>query len=99
MEQVYVDSKAALVIHPIDNVAVALCDLQAGEECVLRLGEQVSVITLLEDIQFGHKIALQHIAANGRVLKYGEEIGKMHTPVEKGGWIHTHNMFCDRGKK
>ena len=99
MQELFPDQKAALVIHPDDNVAVALSHLKSGDKCSVRLGEQFSIITVLEDVPFGHKIALQTIFRNEAVLKYGEEIGQMNSPVEMGGWIHTHNMYCERGKK
>ncbi|WP_408007987.1 UxaA family hydrolase [Pseudalkalibacillus sp. A8] len=91
--------KSALVIHPSDNVAVALTDLKKSDPCAVRSGEDEYIITILEDINFGHKFALSIIGENESVLKYGEEIGKMSSPVQKGGWVHTHNMYCERGKK
>ena len=44
----------SLVIHPADNVAVVLEDAHKGDYIEQR-GEQV---TLLEDIEFAHKVAL-----------------------------------------
>jgi altronate dehydratase small subunit len=93
------EEKTALVIDPKDNVAVALIDLKAGDTCKVRKGEDVLSVAVTEDVAFGHKLALLAIGGNESVLKYGEEIGKMKTPVEKGGWIHSHNMYCERGMK
>jgi altronate dehydratase small subunit len=93
------DEKTALVIDSKDNVAVALTDLKVGDVCRVRNGDAVESVSLIEDVGFGHKLALQPIGLNESVLKYGEEIGKMNTPVEKGGWIHSHNMYCERGRK
>lgn len=91
------DEKTALVIDPKDNVAVVLVDLSKGDVCKVRIGDHMKAITAIEDIGFGHKIALQMIGENESVLKYGEEIGKMKAAIEAGGWIHSHNMYCERG--
>ncbi|ALS23063.1 MULTISPECIES: UxaA family hydrolase [Paenibacillus] len=93
------EEKAALVIDPKDNTAVALTDLSKGDLCIVRKENREESIVVLEDIPFGHKIALQPIGRDESVYKYGEEIGKMKVPVPKGGWIHSHNMYCERGMK
>jgi altronate dehydratase len=56
-------------------------------------------VAVIEKIPFGHKFALTDLNKNQAVLKYGEEIGKMKIELKKGGWIHNHNMYCDRGIK
>lgn len=91
--------KAALVIDRSDNVAVALTDLKKGEECILRFNDREEKVVLLEDIAFGHKVAISNIDKDESVLKYGEEIGKMMAPVQRGAYIHNHNMYCERGLK
>lgn len=91
--------KTALVIDDTDNVAVALTDLVKGDECIVRFHNREEVIKVVEDISFGHKFAITNIGQNESVLKYGEEIGKMSVPVQKGEYIHNHNMYCERGMK
>ncbi|PZE22133.1 UxaA family hydrolase [Paenibacillus xerothermodurans] len=93
------DQKTALVIDPKDNVAVALTDFSKGDECTVITGEHQRLITVIEDIAFGHKLAIKPIEENESVLKYGEEIGKMCVSVAAGAWIHSHNMYCERGMK
>jgi altronate dehydratase small subunit len=92
--------KTALVLDKKDNVAVALTDLAAGDSCLVAEdgGNKYQVI-VLENIPFGHKFALADLGKDEAVYKYGEEIGKMKTAIKKGGWIHSHNMYCDRGMK
>lgn len=94
-----IQQKTALVIDDSDNVAVALTDLEQGDDCEVRFGNRVEVVTVLEDITFGHKFALVDIGKGESVLKYGEEIGRLREFVKKGGYIHNHNMYCDRGMK
>lgn len=99
MENIAIQQKTALVIDESDNVAVALTDLKQGESCLVRFSDREGVVKVLEDITFGHKFALVDINKDESVLKYGEEIGRMMVFVEKGGYIHNHNMYCDRGMK
>jgi hypothetical protein len=92
--------KNALVIDPQDNVAVALTDLAAGESClVVKDGGEKFEVVVNENIAFGHKFALADLRKDDGVFKYGEEIGRMKEPLAKGGWIHVHNMYCDKGMK
>jgi altronate dehydratase small subunit len=98
MEEVAASIKRSiLIIDPADNVAVALKDLKEGDECFVDGSTHTEWIRLLEDIPFGHKLAIKSMKENESVLKYGEEIGKLKTAIEKGGWIHTHNLYCERG--
>jgi altronate dehydratase small subunit len=99
MEVIVNQQKAALVIDNADNVAVALTDLTKGDECIVRFNDREEVMNVSEDISFGHKFALCTIEENESVLKYGEEIGKMSVRVQKGEYIHNHNMYCERGLK
>ncbi|HUL00148.1 MAG TPA: UxaA family hydrolase [Nitrospirota bacterium] len=92
--------KKALVLDQKDNVAVSLTDLIAGDCCLVveDSGKKYEVI-VIEKIPFGHKFALGDMEKDEAVYKYGEEIGKMKTAIKKGGWIHIHNLYCDRGMK
>lgn len=88
--------RRCLVINPEkDTVAVVLENAQKGDTIDTPYG----VITLLEDVEFAHKVAIVDYEAEQPVYKYGEEIGYMKEAVPKGTWIHNHNMACDRGRK
>ena len=88
--------RRCLVINPEkDTVAVVLENAFKGDTIETPRG----VITLLEDVEFAHKVATVDYEAKQPVYKYGEEIGYMKVAVPKGTWIHNHNMGCDRGKK
>jgi altronate hydrolase len=84
-----------IIIHPRDNVAIALRDLKAGEELPLPDGRLVSV---LSDIAYSHKLALEDIPQGASVIKYGEIIGEAKEPIRRGDWVHTHNLDIE-GKK
>lgn len=74
-------------IHPLDNVAVALEDIKAGETLSVE-GEEIKAA---EDIKRGHKIALCDIGAGDPVVKYGNTIAGAKAQIAKGSWVHTHN--------
>lgn len=87
--------RRSLIINPKDTVAVMLEDGKKGDTVITPKGE----VTLLEDIEFAHKVAIIDHVDRQPVIKYGEEIGYVIKDVPKGSWIHNHNMACDRGKK
>lgn len=84
-----------LKIQSQDNVAVALEGLKKGDVCVLD-NESIQV---LENIPFGHKIALKDFAENERVIKYGYPIGNTSKVIRKGEHIHTHNLSTALSEK
>ena len=90
----------ALKIHEKDNVATVFDhDVKAGS--IVNVTDRdggVIPITLLEDIPYGHKIALRDIPAGEFIIKYGEVIGKASCPIPKGGYVHTHNVESTRAR-
>ena len=77
-----------LLIHPRDNVAVALEDLCAGHDAELA-GRAVAI---REDIPCGHKVAIVPIAPGQQAVKYGQPIGQATSPIAVGVWVHSHNL-------
>ena len=75
-------------IHPDDNVAVALEQLNCKET----YSEGGTGITALEDIPRGHKIALRDIPCGSRIIKYGNPIAIATKDITAGSWVHTHNV-------
>lgn len=76
--------KKYLKIHNIDNVIVALKELQKGDE--------VNGIRLLSDINVAHKIACKDINVNEVIYKYGMPIGRATEFIPIGSHVHVHNM-------
>jgi len=89
----------ALKINPGDNVAVVLADVKAGEEVGVMTDTDVVQIRALQDIAFGHKIALADLTVDQPIIKYGEEIGRAQKAIGAGDWIHIHNLYCRRGRE
>lgn len=75
-------------INPDDNVAVCLEAALAGESVNID-GQPIS---LKKDIPVGHKVALQRIATNADVIKYGAPIGHALADITVGEHVHTHNL-------
>ncbi|QFK71231.1 altronate dehydratase [Pradoshia sp. D12] len=70
-----------------DNVIVALKDIEAGYKIVVQ-GKEIEV---KESIKRGHKIAVEDIAINANIVKYGYPIGHAIKGVSVGEHVHTHN--------
>lgn len=89
--------KKALVIHKKDNVAVAVVPIKAGERVtVKRDGEEE--IEVRDEIQYGHKFALEDFAPGDPVVKYGEIIGQASQNIKRGSHVHVHNLESRRGR-
>ncbi|MEN6478037.1 MAG: UxaA family hydrolase [Anaerolineales bacterium] len=86
----------ALLIHPTDNVAVALRDLSAGEALCTREAGLPPVVTR-EAVPFGHKVAIRPIAKGAQVIKYGASIGLATRDIAPGEHVHVHNLTSVRG--
>ncbi|WP_053990555.1 UxaA family hydrolase [Mangrovimonas sp. TPBH4] len=75
-------------VHPSDNVAVALIDLNAGEEVTFE-GNTIKVIS---NVKAKHKIALSNFATNDRIIMYGVLVGKSNQPIALGEVLTTENV-------
>lgn len=81
-------------INREDTVAVALRPLEKGTPLSVDGGN----VTLAEDIPQGHKFALCDIRQGEPVMKYGARIGLAKEDIQKGGWVHTHNLKTALGE-
>ena len=79
--------KEFIKINECDNVIIALRDYKKDE--VIDLEDKK--ITLLEDINRGHKIAIENINKEENIVKYGLPIGYALENIKVGSWVHTHN--------
>ena len=84
-----------IIIHPRDNVAIALRDLKKAEELLLPDGR---LLTILADIAYSHKVSLEDIPTGAAVIKYGETIGEAKEQIRKGDWVHKHNLDIEDKK-
>ena len=83
-----------IVLHPLDNVATAIVDLEQGE----LVHTSDAKLKTTEAVPFGHKIALRHIARGSTITKYGEAIGCAGSDIGQGDLVHVHNLDSQRGR-
>lgn len=86
---------SVLLVHELDNVAVAARDLARGE-AVEAAGRRIMT---REAVPAGHKIALRPLAEGDEVVKYGRRIGRATAAIAAGDWVHSHNMKTALGRK
>jgi altronate dehydratase small subunit len=85
-------------MHPTDNVATAVEEIQAGEEVRVPVGEEAVTLRALERIPFGFKIALAEIPKGEIIRKYGETIGMAGATIPPGALVHVHNLEGTRAR-
>lgn len=87
-------SHGALMHEAIDDVAVVIQDVAAGDEvrAVTLEGKEVGLIKAIEAIPLGHKIAVRAMSQGKEVIKYGRAIGQTRRAIERGAHVHTQNV-------
>jgi len=89
----------ALKIKDEDNVATLFCEAVALQVVQVRDRQgRVQPLTLLQDIPYGHKVAVAHIRKGKPVTKYGEQIGVATCDIRPGEHVHVHNIESTRGR-
>ena len=78
-----------LQIHQSDNVVVCLEEMKKGDRITLSDNREVE---LKEDVPAGHKVAIQDIASDENIIKYGYAIGHATEDISVGRWVHTHDI-------
>jgi len=86
---------SVLIIHPRDNVAVALLAMNAGDTVT---ANGIEPFKTLDEIPASHKIALRDISIGEEIIKYGETVAVSTQMIKKGQWVHTHNLESKRWK-
>ncbi len=81
-------SNKTLLIHPSDNIEVALTNLYKDE--VVKSGEKE--ISIKENVTAKHKFATQDIPEGGEIIMYGVLVGKAVKFIPEGGLISTSNI-------
>ena len=90
------DRPRIIVLNPNDNVAVALTPLVPGETLNVDGAHLASSVVVATAVPVGHKIALCDLAPGDTAIKYGQPIGKVTQPVQKGAHVHVHNLDSSR---
>jgi len=87
-------TKGILLHEPTDDVGVAVMDLNTGDkiEAVTLEGEPVTMVTLVDDVPLGHKVAMRDLPQDKHIIEYGEAIGYAYTMIKRGAHVHVHNI-------
>lgn len=91
-------AKRALIMHPKDNVATTVEEIQAGDQVEVSSGGKVRTLTATDAIPFGFKIALEEIPQGAIITKYGETIGRAGRAIARGALVHIHNLEGTRAR-
>jgi altronate hydrolase len=77
-----------MMIHPADNVLVALTDLTVDE----KVQYNGNVYTIINRVPAKHKFVMNDMQPGDHIIMYGVLVGKVETPIPKGGRITTANV-------
>lgn len=83
-----------LMIHPDDNVLVALKDLDSGTPVSFNGHD----FKLMENVAAKHKFFVQNVCAGDDVIMYGVLVGKVQTDILQGQVMTTQNTRHAAGK-
>ncbi|MFC1442254.1 altronate dehydratase family protein [Streptacidiphilus sp. N1-10] len=75
-------------LEGVDDVGLAREHIGAGTPVQVETG----VVTALDDVPAGHKVAVRAVARGGPVRKYGEVIGIALHDIAPGSHVHLHNL-------
>jgi altronate dehydratase small subunit len=90
--------RQAIAIKQEDNVATAICDIEAGQAATVGVEEASLTITVRQAIPLGHKLALRLIRNGEDILKYGTVMGRATQEIQPGEHVHVHNVESTRGR-
>ena len=78
--------KIALKVDDKDNVATVFANgIEDGTEVEIRDKKgDISPVTVIGDIPYGHKIAVRDIRKGEAIMKYGESIGGASADIKRG---------------
>ena len=93
-------SEQKLALHVNDNVATIFANgIHSGDEVVIKDKKgSTETVQVLGNVPYGHKIATCDIPKGAQIIKYGEEIGVATRDIQKGEYVHVHNLDSMRGR-
>ena len=89
----------AFQIHAGDNVATLIDDREGPGVVRVLGGFGTESVRVPDSVQAGHKVALAGIEAGARVMKFGVPIGRASAKIEKGEWVHLHNVASEHDER
>ena len=84
--------RIGIQIDANDNVVTVVDDASPGDDVQYITPAGPQRIALVESVPMGHKVAVCDISSGQAVLKYNQPIGTASQPIEKGRYVHDHNV-------
>ena len=90
----------ALKVDDKDNVATIFANgIRAGMSVEVRDKKgNCFTVKVLDNVPYGHKIAIRDIRSGEHIMKYGESIGAASRDIPLGDYVHVHDMEALRGR-
>jgi len=85
-------NRLAIQINASDNVVTLVDEARAGDRVRFMTADGRQELAALDDVPFGHKVAVRQIAAGERIVKYDEAIGRASRAIRRGEHVHVHNV-------
>ena len=95
MENTTVIKRPLIVMNQKDNVAIALREMQEGENIEIEQSGKHFSLKVQTATPLGHKLAIRDITLGEKIIKYGEIIGISTKNIGVGAHVHNHNMIDD----
>lgn len=94
------ESNFGLKVNEQDNVATVFANgIHAGDTVIVRDKKGCEeALVALNEIPYGHKIAIKPITKGEPIVKYGEKLGHASGDIERGAHVHVHNLESARGR-
>jgi altronate hydrolase len=86
-------ARVAVLLDPVDTVAIAKAMLAPGTVLVAADGE----VRVRQAIPAGHKVALRAVGRGDAVRRYGQVIGFATREIAPGEHVHSHNLAVGAG--
>jgi altronate hydrolase len=80
-----------IFLHPRDDIAVAVRSFAPGQITETPTGP----LQIVDEIPYGHKVAIHAVGRGHPVRKYGEIIGFATDDIPAGGHVHVHNLSAE----
>lgn len=93
-----INKEKVVMMNDKDNVVTTIEKFEKGTKINLNYKGQAISIDLINDIPFGHKIALRNINKGEKIVKYGETIGVASRAIKRGEHVHVQNVESCRGR-
>jgi len=89
----------AFQIHADDTVATLIDDIGGTGPVAVLGGFGRDAVEAREAIKVGHKVALTGIPEGEPVIKFGVTIGRASRRIERGEWVHLHNIASQHDER